>query len=354
MADERFLIIRLTSLSDVIHTLPVLAALRDTFVRSRIDWLIDARWQTLLEGNPDLNETVVVNSRSASDFFRYQKRLRENKYTAVLDAQGLYKTAFLAKSTHAEKRIGFSWRFAREGAASLFYSQRVKPIGTHIIDQNLALAAAAGARLDGVRFPIFVSSESQGTIAQLVQSASIERYIVLNPGGNWKYSLWPAARYGELALKLWEAHRYRIIVNCGAGELEMGETVVVGAGISMPIMVQFKLPELMALLMRADLVVSGDAGPLHLAAALGTPVVALYGPTDPAYNGPYSERDIVVRNVSGEASDDDREDDDSESMLSITVDQVFAAIEKRLQNKSRPSVIEIPNRTMAQGLGSAR
>jgi heptosyltransferase-1 len=354
MADERFLIVRLTSLSDVIDTLPVLAALRDTFIRSRIDWLIDARWHQLLDGNPDLNETIVMNSCSMRDFFRTRKRLREEHYTAVLDLQGLYKTAFLSKSTHAEKRIGFSWRFAREGAASLFYSQRVKPTGTHLIDQNLALAVAAGARLESVRFPIFVSSESQGTIAQLLQSASIERYVVLNPGGNWKHTLWPAKRYGELALKLWEAHRYRIIVNCAPGELEMGETIVVSAGISMPIMVQFKLPELMALLMRADLVVSGDAGPLHLAAALGTPVVALYGPTDPRYNGPYSERDIVLRNVSGEASDDDREDGDSEFMLSITVDQVFAAIEKRLQNKSTPSVIEIPNRTMAQGSGSSR
>jgi heptosyltransferase-1 len=354
MSDERFLIVRLTSLSDVIHTLPVLAALRDTFLRSRIDWLIDARLQPLLEGNPDLNETIVVNSRSARDFFQCRKRLREGHYTAVLDAQGLYKSALLAKSTHAEKRIGFSWRHAREGGASLFYSQRVKPTGTHIIDRNLALAAAAGARLEGVRFPIFVSSESQGTIAQFLQSASIERYFVLNPGGSWKYNLWPAERYGELALKLWEAHRYRIIVNCGPGDLDLGETVVVCAGLSMPIMVQFKLPELMALLMRADLVVSGDAGPLHLAAALGTPVVALYGPTDPARNGPYSERDILVRNVSAEVSADDREDDDSKSMLSITVDQVFAAIEKRLENKSKPSVIEIPNRTVAQGSGSAR
>jgi heptosyltransferase-1 len=354
MADERFLIVRLTSLGDVIHALPVLAALRDTFLRARIDWLIDRRWQPILEGNPDLNETIVLNGSSPREFFRCGNRLRDEHYTAVLDVQGLYKSALLARRAGAEKRIGFSWSFAREAAASVFYSQRVKPTGTHIIDQNLALAAAAGARLEGVRFPMAVSSESQGTIDQLLRSASIERYIVLSPGGGWRYKRWPAERFGELALKLWEAHHYRIIVNCGPGELELGETAIVSAGIAMPIMVQYQLPELKALLMRADLVVAADSGPLHLAAALGTPVVGLYGPTDPARNGPYGGRDIVIRNASEDDTTHDREDSDSEAMLSITVEQVFAAVEERLQKKSQHAAELIADRTLAQGSGSAR
>ncbi len=349
MADERFLIVRLSSLGDVVHALPVLAALRDTFLRARIDWLIDKRWQPLLEGNPDLNEIIVLKGRSVREFFRCGDRLREEHYTAVLDVQGLYKSALLARRVGAAQRIGFSWSFAREGAASLFYSQKVKPAGTHIIDQNRALAAAAGARLEGVRFPMVVSSDSQGTVDQLLRAASIERYIVLSPGGGWRYKRWPAERFGELAQRLWDAHRSRIIVNCGPRELDIGEAVVAGAGIAMPIMVQYELPELKALLIRADLVVAGDSGPLHLAAALGTPVVGLYGPTDPARNGPYGGRDIVIRNASEEGTTHDREDSDSEAMLSITVDQVFAAVEERLQKKTP----EAEKRTLVQGSGSA-
>ncbi len=357
MADERFLIVRLSSLGDVIHALPVLAALRDTFLRARIDWLIDKRWQPLLAGNPDLNETIVMNGGSIREFFRCSKQLREEKYTAVLDVQGLYKSAILARRAPAAQRIGFSWSFAREGAASLFYSQKVKPSGTHIVDQNRALAQAAGARLDEVRFPLFVSSESQGTIDQLLRSASIERYIVLSPGGGWRYKRWPVERFGALAEKLFDAHRYRIIVNVGPGEFEIGEAVIGNAGLAMPIMVQYELPELKALLMRADLVVAGDSGPLHLAAALGTPVIGLYGPTDPARNGPYGGKDIVIRHASNDDTTHDREDSDSEAMLAITIDEVFAAVEERLQRKAQEKQEKAQGsakRTLAHGSGSSR
>jgi lipopolysaccharide heptosyltransferase I len=354
MADEKFLIVKLSSLGDIIHALPVLAALRDTFLRARIDWLIEKRWAPLLDGNPDLNETIILNGTSVREFFRCTKRLREQNYTAVLDVQSLYRSAIFAWRTPATKHIGFAWRNAREHPASLFYSQRVKTKATHIIDQNLALAEAAGARLGAVRFPLFVSSDSQGAIAQLLHSSSIERYIVLSPGGGWRYKRWPPERFGELAQKLWNEHHYRIIVNVGPGESDLGEIVLGHAGIAMPIMVQYKLPELKALLMRADLVVACDSGPLHLAAALGTPVVGLYGPTDPARNGPYGGRDIVIRNVGDDETTHDREDYDSEAMLSITVDQVFAAVEDRLEWKSREIMQEKAKRTFAQGLGSTQ
>jgi heptosyltransferase-1 len=354
MADEKFLIVKLSSLGDIIHALPVLAALRDTFLRARIDWLVEKRWQPLLEGNPDLNETIVLNGTSVREFFRCAKRLREENYTAVIDVQSLYRSAILAWRTPAAKHIGFAWRNAREHPASLFYSQRVKTKSIHIVDQNRALAEAAGARMDPARFPLFVSSDSQGTIAQLLRSSSMERYIVLSPGGGWRYKRWPPERFGELALRLWEAHHYRVIINCGPGESVLGEVALGHAGIAMPIMVQYDLPELKALLMRADLVVAPDSGPLHLAAALGTPVVGLYGPTDPARNGPYGGRDIVIRNAGEEDTTHDREDYDSDAMLSITVDQVFAAVEQRLDKKAREIAQQNTNQSFAQGSGSTR
>ncbi len=116
---------------------------------------------------------------------------------------------------------------------------------------------------------------------------------MLSPGGGWLSKLWPPDRFGELALKIWETHGLRIIINCGPGEAELAEIVVANATSALPIIVQYKVPEMMALLRGAELVVAADSGPLHLANALGTPVVGLYGPTSPDRNGPYGGRDIV-------------------------------------------------------------
>lgn len=334
MADERFLIVRLSSLGDIIFTLPMLAAVRDTFIRSRIDWVVNARWKPLLEGNPDLNEIITLPDSSISAFFQCGRQLRENNYTCVIDAQGLYKSALLSKLTRVKNRIGYSFSSAREGASSLFYSQRVKPTAKHMVDMNLELAAAAGARMEAARFPLVIPGEAQSSMNQFLDSMKISRYVVLSPGGGWFSKLWPADRFGELALKLWNLHGLRIIVNCGPGEAELAEIVVANSTAALPIIVQYGIPETMALLRGADLVIAADSGPLHLANALGTPVVGLYGPTSPDRNGPYGGRDIVVRNLDDADTTYKRGDSYSEEMYSITVDQVMEAVEERLVRRA--------------------
>jgi heptosyltransferase I len=337
VSEDRFLIVRLSSLGDVVSALPVLAALRDTFVRAQIDWVIDRRWQPLLMGNPDLNEVIPLRSSSIGEFFDCGRRLREKNYKCVLDAQGLYKSALLARLSRAPNRIGFSYSFARERGSAIFYTQRVKPKAQHIIDQNLELAFEAGATRHPARFPLYVTSDAQSIVDQFLRGTSIEKYAMLSPGGGWLSKCWPPERYGELSRRLREDFGYRIIINCGPDETEIAETVMANAGLSLPIIVQYKLPELMALLSRADLVVAGDSGPLHLAVALGAPVVGLYGPTSPARNGPYGGQDVVVRNATEEDTTHKREDSPSEAMLSITVDQVMTAVKARLARPIRGS-----------------
>ncbi len=337
MSEDRFLIVRLSSLGDVVSALPVLAALRDTFLRAQIDWVIDRRWQPLLAGNPDLNEIIPLRNRSIREFLNCGKRLRANNYKCVVDAQGLYKSALLAKLSHAPNRIGFSFSFARERGAAMFYTQRVKPKTDHIIDQNLELARDAGATPHPARFPLYIPSDSQSVVDQFLRGTSIERYVVLSPGGGWISKCWPEERYGELSQRLRDEFGYRIIINSGPGEIELAEVAVANAGLSLPIIVQYELPELMALLSRAELVIAGDSGPLHLAVALGTPVVGLYGPTSPARNGPYGGRDVVVRNATDKDTTHKREDSPSEAMISITVDQVIAAVKARLARPMRKS-----------------
>jgi len=334
MADERFLIVRLSSLGDIVFTLPMLAALRDTFCRSHIAWVVNERWKSLLEGNPDLNDVIALPNSSISAFFACGKRLRENEYTCVFDAQGLYKSALLSKLTHVKQRIGYSFSFAREGAASLFYSQRVRPTSKHVVDQNLELAGAAGAKIGAARFPLTISGEAQSAVNQFLMATKISRYVVLSPGGGWLSKLWPPDRYGELALKLWETHGLRIIINCGPSEAELAAIVVANATFALPIIVQYGIAEMMALLRGAELLVAGDSGPLHLASALGTPVVGLYGPTSPERNGPYGGRDLVVRNLDDADTTYKRENSYSEEMCSITVEQVMEAVEKRLARRA--------------------
>ncbi|HLW97346.1 MAG TPA: glycosyltransferase family 9 protein [Candidatus Acidoferrales bacterium] len=343
MSEDRFLIVRLSSMGDVISALPVLAALRDTFLRAQIDWVIDRRWQPLLMGNPDLNEVIPLRSRSIREFFQCGSRLRIQKYKCVVDAQGLYKSALLAKLTGAPSRVGFSFSFAREHASTMFYTQRVKPVTQHIIDQNLELAFEAGATRHATRFPLYIPSDAQSNVDQFLRSTRIEKFVVLSPGGGWISKCWPPERYGELSERLRKAYGYRIIINSGPGEAELAEAAVANAGLSLPIIVQYELPELMALLSRADMVVAGDSGPLHLAVALDTPVVGLYGPTSPARNGPYGGRDTVVRNAKEEDTTHKREDSFSDAMMSISVDQVMAAVKARLARPMRNS----PSRTPA-------
>lgn len=331
MSDERFLIVRLGSLGDLIFTLPVVAALRDTFLRSHITWVVDQRWLPLLEGNPDLNAVIALPGRSFGEFFACGRKLRAGAPTCVLDIQGLYKSALLAKLSHAPQRIGYSFSYAREALATLFYTKRVAPRSAHMVDQNLELAAAAGAEIGAPRFPLYIPGDAHSTVEQLLRSSNITQYVVLSPGGGWRSKCWPPERYGELAIALWNSRQLRIIINCGPGELKIGEVATARAGLAMPIMVQYKLPELMALLQRAELVVAADSGPLHLASALGTPVVGLYGPTSPARNGPYGKRGIVVRNASEEDTTYKRGNSYSEEMLSISVQQVLAAAERALE-----------------------
>lgn len=342
MADERFLIVRLSSLGDIIFTLPMLAALRDTFCRSHIAWVVNERWKPLLEGNPDLNDIITLPNSSISAFFQCGKRLRENNYTCVIDVQGLYKSALLSKLTHVKQRIGYSFSFAREGAASLFYSQRVKPTTKHMVDMNLELSAAAGAKIGAPRFPLTISGDAQSTVNQFLTSLKISRYAVLSPGGGWLSKLWPADRFSELALKLWDLHGLRIIINCGPGEAQLTEIVVANSAAAMPIIVQYGIPETMALLRGAELVVAADSGPLHLANALGTPVVGLYGPTSPDRNGPYGGRDIVVRNLDDADTTYKRGNSYSEEMESITVEQVMEAVEERLARRALERANQIP------------
>jgi heptosyltransferase I len=332
MPDARFLLVRLGSLGDVIHALPAASALRDAFPEARIDWLIEPKWQRLLEGNPDLTEIISLEKKSAGGLITTTRKLRAARYACAIDFQGLYKSALPAFASGAPRRIGFPSTYAREGFASLFYTDRVNPRGAHKVDHNLTLAAAAGARPSPPRFPLTLRPEDEKQVAQELARHNLENFYVLNPGGGWRSKCWPPERYGELHHRLAVQHNWRGVVTFGPGEEDLAEELISAAGDSAPVALPLSLGPLMALLRRAKFVVSADTGPLHLASALGAPVVGLFGPTDPARNGPYGGQNVVVRNPSKSETTYRRGASYSSPMLSITVDQVVDAVARLISS----------------------
>jgi len=331
VAEPSFLLVRLGSLGDILHTLPSAAALRDTFPAARIDWAVEPRWVRLLSGNPDINGVISANRTSLGGLIGTLETIRATRYTCAVDFQALYKSALLAWASRAPRRIGFKSSYAREGLASLLYTDRVNPRGPHKVDHNLTLVEAVGARRGNKpRFPLSVGGQDRETVAREIARASLPEFFVLNPGGGWVSKCWPPERYGQLHSKLVSRFGWRGVVTFGPSERGIAQRVLESAGQPAPIALPVALGPLMALLERAKFVVSADTGPLHLASALGAPVVGLYGPTDPSRNGPFSRADIVVRNPQAAVTTYRREASYSPSMLSISVEQVVQACERRL------------------------
>jgi heptosyltransferase I len=330
MPEPRFLLFRMSALGDIVHALPAAAALRDTYPEARIDWAIEAKWERLLEGNPGLTDVISLDGRSTNGIVGAIRRLRAANYTCAIDFQGLYKSALLALASGAPRRIGFQSSYARERLVASLYTDRVNPRGAHKVEHNLALVERAGARSTNARFPLAIRAEDEECVVRELSAHGLADFFVLNPGGGWRSKCWPAERYGQLHRALAQLHGWRGIVTFGPGEENLAREVILAAGKDPPVAIALGLGPLLALLRRAKFVVSADTGPLHLAAALGAPVVGLYGPTDPARNGPFSMHDVVVRNLRYAETTYRRGASYSAAMLSITIEQVVEAVEKRL------------------------
>jgi heptosyltransferase I len=332
---ESFLIVRLSSLGDLVHTIPVVPALRESFPRARIDWLVDSRWRPLVELVDGVDE-VIPFSRSSGNAIRCVRRLRQAKYTCALDLQGRHRSALLSWLSGAPRRIGRHGQATRDPGAAWLYTERVIPAGKHIADMHVSLAVHAGARQPAtLRFPLRVpNGEASMRLHNWLLHQGVRDYVVISPGGGWVSKRWPPDRFGALAAELWRQESLRAIVNIAGGEEHLAREIVRAAGAAKPLVISPSLPELAVLLAEARLVVVGDTGPLHLASALGTPVVALFGDTDPARNGPLP-RGRVVQNFSTPPpaylrGNYVRGSSYSVAMLSLTADQVLAAVQQEL------------------------
>jgi lipopolysaccharide heptosyltransferase I len=358
VAINRVLIVRLGALGDIIHALPVVAALREARPGVAIDWLANAKHRAILDLVPTIDRRVFLGPRpagasapSAPDTFlgasglvRAIRSLRAARYDVALDLQGLGKSAILARASGARRVVGFPSGHLREAWARPFYGEVSDPSGTvHVIDKNLSLVRAIGvtvtdraATLDAGWFPITVPDSSiVETVTRLLPLASGGRFALINPGGGWPNKRWPTARLAAVASMLAARHRLASIVLWGPGEERLASAVVAAAGGSAAMAPPTSIAAMLSLAKAAQLIVSGDTGPLHLAAAVGTPVVGIYGPTSPRRNGPWNLEDVSLSRFDDCVCHHKRHCRRTSScLLDIGVDEVVAAIDRRLASRT--------------------
>jgi heptosyltransferase I len=326
MAEPKFLVVRLGSLGDIVHAFPAVSGLRESFAQGQIVWLTHPKWAGLVRASNLANDVWSVDTRDWSLLRGILRRVREHRFEAAIDYQGLWKSAGIPFFAGVPRRIGFSSATVREAGVPLLYNDRVRVnASAHLADQNGELSVRAGARRATAEVHMSVVPEDETRVRQALEKDGISRYIVLSPGGGWQSKCWPAERFGALALRIMEEFRWRCVINAGPGDEGPVEAVLRAAAAARPVAYSGDLGQLMALLKNASAVVAGDTGPLHLANALGAPVVAIFGPTDPARNGPYWRCATVLRWEGAETSYK-RGDQPDESLLHVSVDQVMGAL----------------------------
>ena len=343
---QKILVVRLGSMGDVIHAIPSVAALRQAFPNAKIGWAIEERWAELLcspfagHSGPlspqrplvDLVHTVNTFKWRSNLFFSQTRRevnelkrtLRIEKYDAAIDFQGALKSAVIAR--WAKPRAIYGFFSPREKLARRFYSQKIQAAGTHIVEQNLSLAeslAQVKIKMPAALLPHDEAAEQK--MQHWLYQRKISRFALLNPGAGWGAKQWPADRYGEVAKKLAD-DGLSCLINFGPQEEKLAKIVQQESGGSAQ-PVECSITDLIALTRGASLFIGGDTGPMHLAAALSVPVVAIFGPTDPARNGPFATRNIVLRNPASSTSYSHHSNAD-EGLLQISVQEVLAAAQQ--------------------------
>jgi lipopolysaccharide heptosyltransferase I len=328
------LVVRLGALGDIVHTIPAVAALRRAYPAARIDWLVEAKHQEILQLVPVIDHLIVVRDPSFLAWVDATRQVRSVRYDIALDFQGLMKSAVLARASGARRVLGFSIWHVREKGARPFYSEGVDVESVHVIHKNLRLLEGLGLDAPPLEFP-FIRVDSAARDAMVEQSEGAP-YAVLNPGAAWPNKRWPAEHYGELAAFLREVRGLVPFVLWGPAEAPLAQAVVDASSGAARLAPPTRILDLVEVFRTAALVVSGDTGPLHIAAAVGTPAVSIFGPTDPARNGPHAAADIAVSRFPSCGCHYDRRCHLSEWCLAtLPVAEVTAAVQQRLAAEKR-------------------
>jgi lipopolysaccharide heptosyltransferase I len=337
------LIVRLSAIGDVVHALPALAAIKRERPETRVNWVVERGAAALLSHVRGIDKLIEIDTRSwRKQLLRSETResvasrlgaLRSERTDIALDMQGLLKSGVVAMASGAPRRIGFATSALREPASRVFLNEQVEvDPAQHVIEKNLSLVRHLGIDTSApYEFPIEVPAEDARYVDSRLPDGP---FAILNPGGGWWTKMWSAERFGALADEILEEQGLVSLVTYGPGEEELASRVVESSRVRAATAFPTSLIQFVALARRARLFVGGDTGPLHLAAACGTPIVGIYGPTSPMRNGPFSEEDVAVgREDIGCRVDCYRRTCGNWICMEIPVDAVQRAVAERLQRK---------------------
>jgi heptosyltransferase-1 len=303
---SRILVVRLGAMGDIIHALPAVASLKRSYPGSRLTWVVEPKWAPLLEDNPFIDRIVLLRRDTVAGLRESWRALRAERYDFAVDFQGLIKSALAASAARPDRIFGFHRSQLRERAAALFYSDKTVSRAAHVVEKNLDLASAAGAPTLLRTFPLPMG-HPEGALPP-------GDFVLASPLAGWRAKQWPIEHYQALAARL---------------SSELGIPLVLDGPPGSGLAHCSGLPGLIHATRRAAAIVGVDSGPLHLAAALGKPGVAIYGPTDPARNGPYGDSLRVLRSPAA-VTTYKRGASIDEAMRAVSPAQVFEALKAML------------------------
>lgn len=345
---EKILIVRLSSIGDVIHSLPTAYALRQRYPNAQIDWLVEEQAYQLVKLNPYLDNVIILPRKrwkqllgndlikGIKSFFSFFKEMKKKNYDITLDLQGLFKSAISAFFVKPELRMGPA--DGRE-FSTLFYHAKIDipENKVHRIEKYLHLAAALDAEVDEINYGLKMTPVIKSRVSRLFEEYNIEtdkKIVIINPFTNWESKNWFLDRYFELSNKLIESGYYVIFTGSRDEKDDIDKFKALDEKSYSNLAGRTDLEELTEIYNRADLFVGGDTGPTHLAAAVGLPVVAVMGPTDPETNGPFGDGHTVIQDNSLECIRcwDKHCSRNMQCMKSISVQQVLRIAKKKLND----------------------
>ncbi len=335
---KNILIIKPSALGDIVLALPVLSALRKSFPNAEITWLVRPEFAPLLKNHPYLDDIILFDRkllasawrspRAFTELFSLIKRLRHSNFDAVIDLQGLFRTAALSWLSGCKKRYGMAK--ARE-FASIFYTDKVEqtPDCVHLVDYYLKIAQSAGVSDISVSFVFPHDNAAEDSARKLLQNqnASPDNYVVIVPSSAWSDKCWPAERFAALSQKISLELRIPIVAVGTASDNDLVERIKKFAAVPIVNLAgSTKLPELVALLKNAKLVVSNDTGPGHIAAALGVPLVMIFGWSNPLRISPYKRDECIAAAGLYNRGDAIKSKDPKHGAAAVTFDEVYRKV----------------------------
>jgi len=339
MQRPRILIVRLSAIGDVVQSMPIACALRERFPAAFLAWVVEEHAAQLLRGHEALDQLIALPRgwlKSARGLWRLRRKLHDLRFDVAIEAQGLTKAAILAWLSGARRRIGFGVPWGREFSRWL-NTETVDAPGPHVIERNLQLLRPLGVVSPKVRFLLPEPQHDRQLAEQTVCRAGLERgFAMINVGAGWPSKLWPAPRYAAVAAHLgavWDLST--LVMWAGETEMEIGRQIVAGSQGHAQLAPTTTLMELAALSRRARIFIGSDTGPLHIAAAAGTPCVGLYGPWPARVHGPYGPQHIALQKAFFEGPTHRRRTAPPQLMEAIAVEDVCGACDRILCTEDR-------------------